>query len=141
MAHDEKVELLSRVGPLQGCSAAQLRTIARHAELTGILAGTVAIDEGAEAREVFLIVRGEADVSRGGRAVASLRPGDYFGEVGVLSSQRRDARVTARTNLEVLIFGRREFLALLATIPALNRSVLGTLASRLHHSQVAQLAV
>jgi len=140
MVRDEKAELLATVNSLRGCSRSQLRDIARLSDLLSAPAGRVLVTEGAAAREVFLIVRGEAEVSRGGRPVAVLRPSDYFGEVGVLASQCRDAQVAARTDLEVLVIGAREFLGLLAAVPALNRTILGGMASRLHNGDVATAA-
>jgi len=130
MVRDEKAELLATVNSLRGCSRSQLRDIARLSDLLSAPAGRVLVTEGAAAREVFLIVRGEAEVSRGGRPVAVLRPGDYFG----------DAQVAARTDLEVLVIGAREFLGLLAAVPALNRTILGGMASRLHDGDVATAA-
>jgi CRP-like cAMP-binding protein len=98
----------------------------------------VLIFEGGESHEVFLVLRGEAEVSRSSQPVAVLREGAFFGEVGVLASHCRDAQVRATTRMLVLVLGRREFIGLLAAIPPLNRSLLGGMASRLHESDLAR---
>ena len=136
MTRDEKVDLLAALPAMAPCSPVQLREIARHCDLVTANPGNVLMREGARAYEVFLIVRGEAEVRRGGSHVAMRGPGDYVGEIGVLASQPRDAEVSARTPMTLLVFAAREFLGLMAAIPPLNRSVLTSLASRLHESDV-----
>ena len=137
MIRDEKVDLLAGMRTAEACTRAQLREIARHSDVVTASPGNVLVREGAPAYEVFLIVRGEAEISHGGRPVAVCGPGDYVGEVGVLSRQARDAQVTARTPMTLLVFSAREFLGLMASIRPLNRGVLGGLASRLRESDLA----
>ncbi len=60
-------------------------------------------------------------------ALATLRPGDTFGEAALLSGQPATATVRCSTAVEVLRFGRDDFLALLARYPDL-RSPLETTA-------------
>ena len=50
----------------------------------------------------FVITDGEAAVSIGGNVVATLGPGDHFGEIALVSEAERSATVTATTDLQVL---------------------------------------
>jgi CRP/FNR family cyclic AMP-dependent transcriptional regulator len=136
MTRDEKVDLLAAVPAMAPCSPAQLREIARHCDLVTASPGNVLMREGARAYEVFLILRGQAEVSRGGSHVALRGPGDYLGEIGVLACQTRDAEVSAHTPMTLLVFSAREFIGLMTAIPPLNRAVLTSLASRLHDGDV-----
>jgi CRP-like cAMP-binding protein len=47
----------------------------------------------------FVITEGEASVSVDGKEVARLRPGDHFGELGLIGKGLRTATVTAETPL------------------------------------------
>ena len=49
------------------------------------------VREGHGAHDFFVIVSGEAEVSRGGRVAARLGAGDWFGELGLLDPAHRDA--------------------------------------------------
>jgi CRP-like cAMP-binding protein len=50
----------------------------------------------------FVITDGEAAVTVGGKKVATIGPGDYFGELALISERERTATVTAETALRCL---------------------------------------
>lgn len=50
----------------------------------------------------YIVVRGEVEVIRDGCRLATLGPGQFFGEIGVLADDRRTASVVARTPVELL---------------------------------------
>jgi hypothetical protein len=75
-----------------------------------IASGGVVIREGAVGDRFFLIVGGEASVRRGGREVARLGPGGYFGEIALLRNVPRTATVEAVSDLDLLALERWEFL-------------------------------
>lgn len=61
------------------------------------------VDEGDYAYDLFVIVDGNAEVTREGEQLAELGPGDFFGEMGVLSEEgRRNATVVAKTPMRLL---------------------------------------
>ena len=76
-------------------------------------------------------VSGEAEVSRGGRIVAELGPGDYFGELGLLDPALRDATVTARTPMELVVLAQWDFEQALEEAPGMTRRLLAGMAQRL----------
>ncbi|BCS35107.1 hypothetical protein TBR22_A43330 [Luteitalea sp. TBR-22] len=83
------------------------------------VSGDVVIAEGDPADEFFVIIEGQVEVTRLDREarpvlLASLGPGDYFGEMGLLRGAPRNATVRASTPLEVLVTGRSGFDRLLA---------------------------
>jgi HlyB family type I secretion system ABC transporter len=67
-------------------------------------------------------------------ALATLRPGDVFGETALLSGGARTATVRCSTAVEVLRFGRDEFLALLVRYPALKSALESTAHLRTLHN-------
>jgi thioredoxin reductase (NADPH) len=82
--------------------------------------GAVVIREGERSDRFFVIAKGEAVVVQRGPSGAeltrnTLRAGDYFGEVGILSGQTRNATVRAKTSLEVLALDEDSFRTLVAS--------------------------
>ena len=57
----------------------------------------------------FVIVEGEASVSRGGKELARLGPGDHFGELALISDRARTATVTAESPLRTVMLSSWEF--------------------------------
>ena len=76
-------------------------------------AGSIVVREGSMSGVgFFVIVDGEASVSVGGTVVATLGPGDHFGEIALVSEAERTATVTATTELHLLeipLYDFREF--------------------------------
>jgi MFS family permease len=73
--------------------------------------GTVVINEGDPGDRFFILMEGQAEVTVGGRPVATLGAGDYFGEIALLRDVPRTATVTAGSDLHLLALERVEFLA------------------------------
>ena len=82
-------------------------------------------------REAFVIVDGTAEVRRNGRKVATLGPGDCFGELALLDHGPRTATVIADTDMTVLVLGAaRVRRASLDEVPAIAHKLLAALAGR-----------
>jgi CRP/FNR family transcriptional regulator, cyclic AMP receptor protein len=113
------------------CSRAELKSLARHTADITAQPGQVLINEGHGAHDFFVIVSGEAEVSRSGQVVARLTDGDYFGELGVLDPGRRDATVTARTAMELIVLAQWDFEQALEEAPDMTRRLLAGMAHRL----------
>jgi CRP-like cAMP-binding protein len=120
----------------RACSRKQLELVARLADNITVEAGEVLAREGRIERELFVIMSGQAQVSRAGTPVARLGAGDYFGELAVLDAGPRDATVTAITDLDVLIVGQREYATMVADIPGLRDALLKGMAKRLRAADI-----
>jgi len=81
----------------------------------------ILVSEGERGEDLYLIVEGRAGVSAkiGGesRHLASLQPGDYFGEMAAMSGHRRHATVVALTDLVVVRFPREPLEVFLDDFP------------------------
>jgi CRP/FNR family transcriptional regulator, cyclic AMP receptor protein len=78
----------------------------------------------------FVIVDGEAAVSIGDTVVATLRPGDHFGEVALISRRERTATVTATTPLRVLVIQFYDFREFALANPAVMWKLLEHVVAR-----------
>ena len=108
--------------------AAELERVARAADEVHVEAGRQLVEEGRPGNECYVIIQGTATVSREGNVIATIGAGDHFGELAVLDGGPRTATVTATSDLDLLVIGRRAFTALLEDVPGLNHKVLVNLA-------------
>ena len=80
---------------------ADVALIAARMDEREVTPGERLMREGASGYSFFVILSGEAEVSRDGEPVVTLVTGDFFGEGAVLDATRRNATVTARTEMVV----------------------------------------
>jgi CRP/FNR family cyclic AMP-dependent transcriptional regulator len=73
--------------------------------------------------------------------INEMRPGDCFGEVGVLTAQPRSTGAVARLNSEVLAIPGAAFIAAIDNEPILTRRVLNAIAERLRASSERESAL
>jgi len=137
---DQFEQRLGEVPLFRACSKQDLRRIARLADPDDVREGEVLVQEGSRGHELYVILSGEAVVNRKGRKVATLGPGDYFGELAVLHPAPRTATVTAKTPMEVLIVTSRELSVLLADVPLVARKLLTGMAGRLQEADSSVFA-
>jgi CRP-like cAMP-binding protein len=63
--------------------------------------------------------------------VATIGPGEFFGEVALLDGGPRTATVVAETDLVTEVIGQREFAGLLSEVPEISQKLLPVMARRL----------
>jgi CRP/FNR family transcriptional regulator, cyclic AMP receptor protein len=133
----QKIELLKSVPLFAYLSKRQLNEVAKHSEELSVNAEKVLAREGTAGGELFIIVSGKAHVTRQGKQLATLGPGDFIGEMALLDHKPRSATVTADEAMVLLAIGARDFKPLLRSVPDLAESLLETLASRLRAADEA----
>ena len=131
LTQNTKVEALRRAPLFEGLSKKELIELARVTEDLQVPAGTVLCKEGALGREFYVIVEGTADVTRGGKRLATRQEGEFVGEIALLTTTRRTATVTAATALRCLILMRGDFRRVLDENRSIERKVMEALAERL----------
>lgn len=126
-----KVEALKRAPLFEGLSKKELTELARATEDLKIEAGTVLCREGSLGREFFVIVDGVAEVTKGGKRLATRKAGEFFGEIALITTTKRTATVTAKTPIRCFILTRGDFRRVLDENPSVERKVMQALAERL----------
>ena len=120
----EAVELFS------GLSRDELRRLSGVTDEVIVPAGTTLIDEGAFAHEFLLIEAGSAEVRRGGALLAELGPGDFAGEIGAMQDARRNATVTASSELRAIVMTARDLRHVAGELPSVAACLQAAIAAR-----------
>ncbi|HLX18859.1 MAG TPA: cyclic nucleotide-binding domain-containing protein [Gaiellaceae bacterium] len=126
-----KIELIKRVPLFQRCSGRELAEVAALADEVDLPAGRELTSEGRTGREFVILVEGVADVTRKGKNVNELGPGDFLGEISLVTGRPRTATVTTRTPARLLVISAPAFRALLRDMPGMQAKVLEAVAERL----------
>ena len=113
-----------------GLSQKDREAVARWADEVEVPEGKHLVDEGRFAYEFFVIEKGSASVVHGGAEVATLGPGDFFGEIGLLQTERRTASVVARSPMRLIVIFAREFQRMAKEMPALADRVRAAMLER-----------
>jgi CRP-like cAMP-binding protein len=127
---DAKVKLLSGVPLFQACSLPELTKVAGIMSQLDEPEGKVLIREGEPGRDFFLIAEGTAEVRRRNRRVSTLGPGDFVGEIALLTNAPRTATVRTTSPVTVLRVTSKGFTELLSTSPTIQRKIQKALADR-----------
>ena len=119
-----KIELLKRVPLFERCSRRELGQIAMLADELDLPKARDLTREGASGFEFIILVEGEADVVRGVRVVNELGPGDFVGEIALVSGKPRTATVRTRGPARVLVITASGFRTLMHDVPSIKDKVL-----------------
>jgi CRP-like cAMP-binding protein len=128
---DAKIELLKGVPLFSHCNKKQLASIAQLSDLVQVPAGTELIREGETGHEFLVFAEGTGEVRRKGRKIDTIGPGDFVGEIALLTGAPRNATVKTTSNAMLLAVTSRAFGGLLDEAPDIQKSVLKALAERL----------
>jgi CRP/FNR family cyclic AMP-dependent transcriptional regulator len=121
---------LGAVDLFSGLSREELRQLSRVTDEVVVPAGTVLIHEGTFAHEFLLIEAGSAQVRRAGNLLAELGPGDFAGEIGVMQDARRNATVTATSELTAIVMTGRDLRQLARELPSVGARLDAAIAAR-----------
>jgi CRP/FNR family cyclic AMP-dependent transcriptional regulator len=83
-----------------------LKSVAVFAGESSVAAGRRIVSEGDYAHEFMAIEEGTAEVFRGEQKIATLGPGEIFGEIGVVERTLRTASVVAATPMRLITLTR-----------------------------------
>lgn len=131
LSKNEKVELLGRIPLFAACTRRELIEVALVADEREAGADEVLMEQGQPGREFFVLIDGTVVVRRHGRKLANLGPGDWFGEIALLTFKPRSATVTAISPCRLLVIQDRSFRRVVEATPRIALRVLGSVSQRL----------
>jgi hypothetical protein len=109
---DRDIALLQAVAMLKVLPLPAIERLARGVEPVTVPAGHFVFEQGDLGDRYFVIESGEAIVVGDGRDIATLGPGDGFGEIALLRRSRRTAGVRAAAELRLQSLRSEQFLPL-----------------------------
>ena len=128
-----RVPLFSMLTPAQGESVAAAVVKRRYKR------GEAIVEQGKQSNALSIILTGRARViatdARGREVIlATMRPGDYIGEMSLIDNEPHSATVLAEIQTDVLILGRAEFARCLPENGSMAYAVMNGLVQRLRHA-------
>jgi CRP-like cAMP-binding protein len=133
-AHQARLAALAAVDVFAPLDEAERERLADRLRRAPFAAGEAITREGDHDDGLYIIVEGQAEVRIGhgdaARTVATLGPGEFFGEMALLTGEVRSATVVAVTDLDCYRLDKHGFHAMLESRPELADAVADVLADR-----------
>jgi CRP/FNR family cyclic AMP-dependent transcriptional regulator len=135
---DARAARLKAVPLFAHCDSKEIAFIVTQVEEMDFPAGRVLCSEGAFGGDFFILESGSADVTRGGKKIATMRPGDFFGEIALVDGGKRTATVTTTVASRAFVLGPRQFQNVLHQNVEVIHSVMKALATRVREAGAAK---
>jgi CRP/FNR family transcriptional regulator, cyclic AMP receptor protein len=131
LTQTRRVELIAGCSLFTGLEPEQLDAVAGRATEVDVPAGRVIARQGEVGTGFFIVADGRVQVIRDGETIATLGPGEFFGELSVLDGQPRVAQVVAVEPTRCLALPSWDFERVLLDEPRVALGILRGLAKRL----------
>ena len=130
-----KRDILARMPLFRPLNDREILRVLQVTDVSDYKNGETIISEGDKGEELYIVLSGQAQVTRNGAQIATLSAGDHFGEMALVRSQPRSATVISDGNSELMVIRRTEFFEILRKEHSLAVKLLwqflGVLADRL----------
>lgn len=110
---EAQMEVLRRIPLFRHLKYKELIQLLSIVQVRPLEPGSTVIAEGDVGEELFVLLRGEAEVLKGETVVATLEPGSHFGEMALIDNAPRSATVRGLKAGTLLVIDRKNFFALL----------------------------
>ena len=121
---------LESVPLFEGLTVEELTDCAAPFEVMEVLSDHNISREGDHAYTFFIVLEGEVDVHREFQKVATLGPGEFFGEMGVTTDTDRNAHVTTRTRTSLAKLMTWDYKEMIRKHPIIGERVDAVIAER-----------
>ncbi len=138
LSRERRSELLASTRLFAGVDASGLERIADRSVEVDFPSGHVIARQGEVGTGFFVVASGRATVIRDGRTLATLGPGDFFGELSILDGRPRVAQVVTDGPTTCLALASWDFEAVVSEEPGVALAVLRGLAGRLRELTEAE---
>jgi CRP-like cAMP-binding protein len=118
----------------------ELELVGRAVTELDLPVGRKLIVEGSRGHDMFVVVSGTLEVTRGGEHVADIGPGEFVGEMALLTGNERNATVVVATQAQVLHVDGRALSTLIDDAPQVAAKMLPVVAHRAADNSALALA-
>ena len=132
---DDSLDALGRCGLFSGLPSDTLKALRRSGKDMAFSAGETLIKEGEDGGRFFLILDGEAEVSKGGTVRTVLSCGDALGELSLIDGEPRTATVVAKGPVRAFTLASWNFKAVVREHDEVADRVMLFLARRLRAAE------
>ena len=126
----ETATALAGVPMFADLSKRHLNRLAADTDVLTFGPGESIVREGEPGEALFVVLSGQGKVTRAGKRVGDVVPGDFFGELSAIDGGPRSASVVAQTPVEVLRLFRRTLMALIKDEPQVSLKLLDGITRR-----------
>jgi small-conductance mechanosensitive channel/CRP-like cAMP-binding protein len=131
----QRMDALRKVELFNSFTEEELLDIAQRLKYAPFASGDVITRQGAVAHWLYMLTEGEAEVyletpGQERRKLSTLHPGNFFGEMGLMTGAPRTATVVAATDVECYLLDKASFETVLSKRPELAEEISKTLVSR-----------
>jgi CRP-like cAMP-binding protein len=128
---DSKVDRLKRAPLFAGVSKRDLEFVASRVDEVSLKPGQTLISEGQPTEAFYILESGNVQVTRGGKPLNRLGPGDFFGEIGMLDRGTATATVVTDGPVEAIVLSHTQFRDAIKANDDLALQVIAAMAKRL----------
>lgn len=122
--------VLEKVPLFAGTSSVFLHGLALVLKPAVYAEGDTIVSKGESGAEMYFVARGEVEVIDGERVLDTLGEGNFFGEKSLLLAEPRSASVRAKSQCDLYVLEKAEFMKVLKDHPKFARSILAAYCSR-----------
>ncbi len=128
-------DLITKVPLFSGLERKEVEQLAKSFKERNFSAGEPIASEGQRGIGFFVIESGTAKVTKDGKELATLGPGQYFGEIALIDDGPRTATVTADSDLRCWGLTAWEFKPIVETNAGMAWKLLELMAKRLRQAE------
>lgn len=137
---DQRIEALKQVPLFAHAAHKELEFVASRTDEVDVGADKPLLTQGRPADSFYVILEGECDVTIDGKHRRTLRPGDFFGEIGMLDRGPATATVTTKTPAKLMVMSHAQFRDAIKGNDDLLLPVLKSVAERLRADAHARIS-
>jgi CRP-like cAMP-binding protein len=134
---DPKVDRLVHVPLFAGLSKRDLEFLASRIDEVQLKPGQTVIKEGQPTESFFILTSGHVQVTRAGKLMARLGPGEFFGEIGMLDRGPASATVVTDGPVAAMVLSHVQFRDAIKGNDTLALQVIAAMAERLRANAMA----
>lgn len=140
LSEDAVREHLRRIDILASLGEKDLELLARNVRLRVYGKGEKVVRQGEEGSSLFIVLRGGLEVRLDGKQVGRLGAGEFFGEMSLLTGEKRRATVVAEEEVRLIDVSKEALSPVISSHPEILKGLSESLERRLEQIAAARQA-